>query len=103
MSIGGGMTARSHVCESRWHDLPVTSCQLCGRPIDEHERHVRYRQPERVLQLPEQEQTDGVWMSGNDPDAEVMMMAPNLGGFVRALLPVRLTGEVELALRVTMD
>lgn len=67
------------------------TCALCGRPADDHDRHVRYRLPDPVLELPDLDDTDGVWKSEPDPNRAVMMQAPDLGGFVRALLPVRLT------------
>jgi len=45
-----------------------------------------------VLDAPEQERTPGTWMSHGDARTSVMMQVPNIGAFVRALLPVRLTG-----------
>lgn len=76
------------------------SCKRCGRSVDEHDRDVRYRLPEPVLLLPEQDLTDGVWKSDDDPDAAVMMLVPDLGGFIRALVPVRLTGGYEVTFGV---
>lgn len=67
-------------------------CAQCGRSTDEHDRHVRFRLPDPVFRLPEQDRTEGTWKSEPDPNAAVLMMAPATGGFVRALLPVRLTG-----------
>ena len=53
---------------------------------------MRFRLPDPVLQLPDQDDSDGVWKSEPDPTRAVMMMVPNLGGFLRALLPVHLSG-----------
>ncbi len=67
------------------------TCDLCGRRADDHDRHVRFSLPDPVLELPDLDDTDGVWTSDPDPHRAVMMQVPDLGGFVRALLPVRLT------------
>lgn len=67
-------------------------CETCGRPVDEHERDIRYTLPDPVLDLPDRERTDGSWMSGPTASESVMMQIPGVGPFVRALLPVRLTG-----------
>lgn len=64
-------------------------CATCGRSIDEHNRHVRFRLPEPVLG---RETTPGMWMSHDDPNTSVMMQVPRVGAFVRALLPVGLDG-----------
>jgi hypothetical protein len=70
--------------------MPV--CASCGRPIAEHERDVRFVLPDPVLEVSGRDEAEGVWKSQADPDQAVMMMVPNLGGFLRALLPVRLSG-----------
>jgi hypothetical protein len=67
-------------------------CQICGRLADAHDRHVRFRLPEPVLASPGQENVPGAWLSHGTPEASVMMQIPGFGAFVRALLPVRLTG-----------
>ena len=90
---------------SRWsgmglrHDRRVTSsdaaaavCTTCGRPLDAHDRHVRFRLPDPVLAAPDQERTEGTWLSHADANQSVMMMVPTVGPFVRSLLLVRLTG-----------
>ncbi|WP_433222830.1 hypothetical protein ACQP00_24530 [Dactylosporangium sp. CS-047395] len=48
--------------------------------------------PDPVLDLPEQEHTPGTWMTGATARSSVLMQIPGVGAFVRALLPVRLTG-----------
>jgi hypothetical protein len=56
--------------------------------------------PDPVLQLPDRDAADGVWKSEPDPNRAVMMMVPNLGGFLRALLPVHLSGGDTVAFGV---
>ena len=68
------------------------ACPTCGRPVDAHDRHVRFRLPDPVLAAPDQERTEGTWLSHADANQSVMMMVPTVGTFVRSLLPVRLTG-----------
>lgn len=70
----------------------MANCELCGRPTDAHDRQVRFRLPDPVLRASEQDRAQGTWKTHEDPDAAVMMMVPELGAFVRALLPVQLTG-----------
>jgi hypothetical protein len=65
---------------------------MCGGPVDAHDRQVRFRLPEPVLDSPGQECVPGAWLSHESPEASVMMQIPGLGPFVRALLVVRLTG-----------
>lgn len=76
-----------------WDDA---RCQTCGRPLDEHNRDVRFLLPQPVLESDEQEAAAGTWMSHADPNSSVMMQVPGVGAFVRALLPVRLTGGYRL-------
>ncbi len=70
----------------------MSECARCGRPTDEHDRHVRFRLPDPVLRMPEQDETEGTWKTDADPNTAVMMLVPGAGAFVRALLPVHLTG-----------
>jgi hypothetical protein len=65
---------------------------MCGRPVEDHDRHVRFRLPDPVLASPAQEKTPGAWLSHDGPESSVMMQIPSTGAFVRALLPVSLTG-----------
>ena len=81
------MLART-TCE----DSVMSKCALCGRAIDSHDRHVRFRLPDPVVRTPEKDQVQGTWKTEEDPNAAVMLMVPDVGAFVRALLPVRLTG-----------
>lgn len=68
------------------------ACPECGRPLDVHNRHVRFRLPDPVAAIGAQGLPDGSWMSHEDPTTSVMMQVPNVGPFVRCLLPVHLTG-----------
>jgi hypothetical protein len=67
-------------------------CALCGRDVSAHDRQVRFRLPQPVLDSPERDQGPGAWVSHGDAESSVMMQVPSIGAFVRALLPVRLTG-----------
>ncbi len=66
-------------------------CATCGRPLDAHDRHVRFRLPQPVLDSPDRDQAPGTWLSHGTADESVMMQVPSVGPFVRALLPVRQT------------
>lgn len=70
----------------------MVTCTLCGRAAHSHDRHVRFRLPDPVLRTHERDRAHGTWKTDEDPNAAVMMMVPHVGAFVRALLPVRLTG-----------
>ena len=72
------------------------TCELCGRSLDEHDRDLRFRLPEPVLRLPDKERTEGTWLNEPDPDRAVMMQVPDVGAFVRCLLPVKLSGGYQL-------
>ena len=67
-------------------------CGTCGGPVDAHDRQIRFRLPEPVLDSPGQERIPGAWLSHESLEASVMMQIPGVGPFVRALLVVRLTG-----------
>lgn len=62
------------------------ACPTCGRPRDEHNRHLRFKLPQPVLDAPEEERDARTW--GND----VLMQVQGVGAFVRVLVPVKLTG-----------
>lgn len=64
----------------------MTTCAQCGRPTDDHRRHVRFVLPDPVLDVPPEERAERTW--GND----VLMQVDGIGAFVRVLVPVRLTG-----------
>lgn len=66
-------------------------CPTCGRELDQHDRHVRFRLPDPVLRTDDQDRAPGTWMSHENANSSVMLQVPGLGAFVRALLPVSLT------------
>jgi hypothetical protein len=66
--------------------VTMASCALCGRPLDEHNRHLRFHLPEPVLDVPRPEREARTW--GND----VLMQVLGVGAFVRVLVPIHLTG-----------
>jgi hypothetical protein len=70
----------------------MAACEICGRSTDAHDRHVRFQLPDPVLDTELQDQAPGTWQTADDANESVMMQVPNVGPFVRALLPVRLTG-----------
>ena len=70
----------------------MSMCALCGRSMQGHDRQVRFRLPDPVLRAPDQDHAKGTWKTDEDPNAAVMMLVPEVGAFVRALLPVQLTG-----------
>lgn len=82
-----------HDGEGAWNTHAVTTgiCTACERPVDAHNRHMRFTLPDPVLDTPDKEMTAGTWMSHDGARESVMMQVPNIGAFVRALLPIRLT------------
>jgi hypothetical protein len=64
----------------------TATCPSCGRSLDEHNRHIRFKLPEPVLSIPEEERASRTW--GND----VLMQVDEVGAFVRILVPVKLSG-----------
>ncbi|MEO2134786.1 DUF2199 domain-containing protein [Microbacterium sp.] len=65
-------------------------CELCGKPVDLHDRQVRLVYPDPVLDAGEIPASD-IWMTHSDANTSVMMQVNHIGAFVRALLPVHLT------------
>jgi hypothetical protein len=70
----------------------MAACEICGRPTDAHDRHVRFRLPDPVVNTQLQDRAPGTWQTAQNANDSVMMQVPDVGPFVRALLPVRLTG-----------
>jgi len=68
------------------------TCEICGLLTSDHERDVRFRLPDPVLNSPDQHLAEGSWLSNPDPNLATLMQIPEISPFVRALLPVRLTG-----------
>ncbi|HET6952711.1 MAG TPA: DUF2199 domain-containing protein [Acidimicrobiales bacterium] len=72
--------------------VPAHGVCRCGRPLDAHDRHLRFELPEPVLTAPDQDRAAGTWMTHEDARTSVMMQVPRVGAFVRCLLPVKLSG-----------
>jgi hypothetical protein len=73
--------------------VPFDACPTCGLPVENHDRDVRFTLPDPVLGLVDAGGLpEGSWLSHDDPDESVMLLVPELGAFVRCLLPLRLEG-----------
>lgn len=71
------------------------TCAMCGQATAAHNRDVRFRLPDPVLESPEQHRTGDSWLSDPDPNKATLMQIPNISPFVRALLPIKLEGGYE--------
>ncbi|WP_251024606.1 DUF2199 domain-containing protein [Arthrobacter sp. ISL-65] len=65
-------------------------CGLCGQRVSGHDRDVRFRLPDPVLNSPEQHRAEDSWLSDPDPNKATLMQIQGISPFVRALLPVKL-------------
>jgi len=61
-----------------------------------HDRHVRFDLPDPVFAAPERDRIPGIWMAGATARESDLLQAPGVGCFVRALLPIKLTGGHKL-------
>ncbi len=68
--------------------MPTASrhCPTCGRPLDDHNRQVKFKRPDSVFAIPDSELEGRVW--GDDP----LLAVKDVGFFIRTLMPVALTG-----------
>lgn len=73
---------------------------MCGTQLTDRNRDVRFRLPDPVLNSPDQHRAEGSWLSDPDPNVATLMQIPEVGPFVRALLPVRIEGGHELSFGV---
>ena len=64
---------------------------VAGRPVP-LDQHVRCTLPQPVLDSPGREEVPGAWLSHETAAESVMMQIPDVGAFVRALLPINLAG-----------
>lgn len=78
---------------------PAESCGLCGRSAAAHERDPQFLLPDRIAMLPDREHTPGIALTGDSAEDSVLIKTDH-EGFVRATLPVRLTGG--LAVRYSL-
>ena len=67
-------------------------CALCGHALSDHDKNIRFEWPDPVRFSELKENTPGTWLSHADAYTSVMMQVPGISPFVRALLPVHLTG-----------
>lgn len=74
-------------------DDPMNAtCGMCARSTAEHEKNLRFLLPDPVVNSSEQHLAPGSWLSHGNPNESVMMQIPNIGPFIRALLPIHLAG-----------
>ena len=77
------------------------ACALCGMPVSNHDRDIRFTLPDPVLALAEGGVLpEGTWLSHGDAESSVMMIVPEVGAFLRCLLPLRLEGDHTLTFGV---
>ena len=67
-------------------------CAMCGHALSDHDKHIRFEWPDPVRFSELKQNTPGTWLSHADAYTSVMMQVPGISAFVRALLPVQLTG-----------
>jgi hypothetical protein len=72
--------------------LTRPQCALCGRSTAAHEKHIRFSLPDPVLHSTRKDPAAGTWLSHADATSSILMQVDHIGAFVRALLPVHLTG-----------
>lgn len=75
------------------------TCEQCGQALGEHDREVRFRLPDVVAELPEDERAARTRPS-DDPLEAVMMVVDDVDAFVRCLVAIRLSGGHELGFGV---
>src|SRR5688500_10080476 len=69
---GSAVPARNSRTRHHARVNPSKSCPLCGRPTDSHNRHERFKLPDPVLALPDDEREARTWRT------EVMMQVDGL-------------------------
>ena len=69
----------------------MSQCPTCGRPLSDHDLHIRFELPGPVLDSTAGVGAPGTWLSHEDANSSVMMQVPGVGPFVRALLRVNLS------------
>ncbi|MFE5285429.1 DUF2199 domain-containing protein [Nocardia sp. NPDC056611] len=72
--------------------MPGDTCPDCGHVLDEHDRHYRFTLPEPMMHLPEPVPAADLWMSGTTIRDSELLQVQQIGTFVRAMLPINLTG-----------
>jgi hypothetical protein len=69
----------------------VPACPTCGRPIDAHDRHVRFALPDVLIKPPRE------WRN-RIGGTESLIEVRDEAGFVRVLLPVSLSDDAHLTI-----
>ncbi|MEU6191290.1 DUF2199 domain-containing protein [Nocardia sp. NPDC047038] len=80
--------------------MSTDRCPDCGRVLDEHDRHRKFRLPEPVLHASQPVPAPDVWRSGSDYGDSELLQVQQIGTFARATLPVELTGGYRLTFGV---
>ncbi len=76
------------------------TCTMCGRSTDAHDKHIRFSLPDPVLNSTRKDLASGTWLSHTDATSSILMQVDHIGAFVRAALPVPLTGGRKLTFGV---
>jgi hypothetical protein len=78
-------------------------CAICGRSTAAHEKHIRFSLPDPVLNSTRKDLDSGTWLSHADAASSILMQVDHIGAFVRAALPVPLTGGQKLTFGVWVN
>lgn len=81
-------------------DVATDNCPDCGHVLDEHDRHQRFTLPEPMVHVDQPVPAEDVWMSGSDVRDSELLQVQRIGTFVRATLPVDLTGGYRITFGV---
>ncbi|WP_459982139.1 DUF2199 domain-containing protein [Nocardioides sp. AN3] len=81
----------------------MSQCASCGHQVDEHDRDVRFRLPDVIAALPDQEASDGIRMDDPDPNRADMIDTKQFGSFFRSLVQVRLSGGYSITYGVWVN
>jgi len=74
----------------------VPGCSCCGAPLDPVDLDIRSALPDAILALPPEER-EKAWGNGE------FQRVPGVGGFLRCLMPVRLTGGGSVTYSVWLE
>jgi hypothetical protein len=71
--------------------VTADACSTCGHLLGFHDRHIRFVLPDPVLDTTGRGHVSRTWMSHENGRRIRDEQVPDLGAFVRALLPITLT------------
>lgn len=91
-----------HLAE-RHAERHASDCSCCGGDLDEFDRHLRFRLPDVVADLPEAERTPGIGLSDRDADRADFLESAEHGCFVRSLLRLPLSDGYSLTYGVWVE